>query len=74
MSGPVPDVEAGTAIARNAFSLVIGQATTTALALVLSATLGRSLGANDFGVQPNFALRALKELHIEFTPRARSGA
>ena len=26
-------------------------------------------GANDFTVQPNFALRALNELHIEFTPK-----
>jgi cytochrome P450 len=28
-------------------------------------------GANDFTVQPNFALRALNELHIEFTPKPR---
>ena len=26
-------------------------------------------GMNDFSVAPNFALRALKELHIEFTPQ-----
>lgn len=28
-------------------------------------------GKNDFTVAPNFALRALKELHIEFRPKAR---
>jgi hypothetical protein len=28
-------------------------------------------GKNDFTVAPNFALRALKELHIEFRPAAR---
>jgi cytochrome P450 len=28
-------------------------------------------GTNDFTVAPNFALRALKELHIEFRPAAR---
>lgn len=50
MSEQARDVEAGAAIARNAFKLVLGQVTTTALALVLSATLGRSLGATDFGV------------------------
>ncbi|HKC13434.1 MAG TPA: oligosaccharide flippase family protein, partial [Vicinamibacteria bacterium] len=37
-------------IARNAFYLVVGQATTTALAIVLSAALGRSLGPGDFGI------------------------
>src|SRR5467141_1220344 len=37
-------------IARNAFHLVLGQAATTALAVVLSAALGRSLGARDFGL------------------------
>ena len=30
--------------------------------------------ANDFTVQPNFALRALNELHIEFTPTHRATA
>jgi hypothetical protein len=25
-------------------------------------------GANDFSHQPNFCLRALKELHLELTP------
>ncbi len=29
-------------------------------------------GANDFSYQANYFLRALKELHIEFTPRAAS--
>lgn len=37
-------------VAQNAFFLVLGQVTTTALAIVLSAALGRSLGAKDFGV------------------------
>jgi O-antigen/teichoic acid export membrane protein len=38
------------AVARNAVSLVIGQVLTTLLAIVLSAALGRSLGAADFGL------------------------
>jgi O-antigen/teichoic acid export membrane protein len=37
-------------IARNAFFLVVGQATTTALAIILSAALGRALGAREFGI------------------------
>jgi len=37
-------------VARNAFYLVVGQVVTTALAIVLSAALGRSLGARDFGL------------------------
>jgi len=37
-------------VARNAFHLVVGQAGTTALAIVFSAALGRTLGANDFGL------------------------
>jgi O-antigen/teichoic acid export membrane protein len=37
-------------VARNAFNLVMGQVATTALAIVLSAALGRSLGPADFGV------------------------
>jgi O-antigen/teichoic acid export membrane protein len=41
--------EVGT-VARNAFHLVIGQVLTTALAIVFSAALGRSLGAQDFGL------------------------
>jgi O-antigen/teichoic acid export membrane protein len=35
---------------RNAFYLVLGQAMTTALAILFSAALGRTLGAGDFGV------------------------
>jgi len=37
-------------VARNAFHLVLGQVTTTALAILFSAALGRTLGAEDFGV------------------------
>ena len=37
-------------VARNAFHLVLGQATTTVLGILFSAVLGRSLGASDFGV------------------------
>jgi O-antigen/teichoic acid export membrane protein len=37
-------------IARNAFNLVLGQVVTTGLAIVFSAALGRSLGAQDFGI------------------------
>ena len=37
-------------IARNAFYLVLGQVVTTALGIVFSAALGRTLGAGDFGV------------------------
>ena len=37
-------------VARNALHLVTGQAATTVLAIVLSAALGRSLGATGFGV------------------------
>jgi O-antigen/teichoic acid export membrane protein len=37
-------------VARNAFYLVLGQATTTALAILFSAVLGRILGPRDFGV------------------------
>jgi O-antigen/teichoic acid export membrane protein len=36
-------------MARNAFSLALGQGATTALAIVLTAALGRWLGAADFG-------------------------
>jgi O-antigen/teichoic acid export membrane protein len=42
--------ESRTAVARNAVFLVAGQVATTALAILLSAALGRSLGASDFGV------------------------
>ena len=45
-----PQLGSRAAIARNAFYLVIGQASTTALAIVFSAALGRSLGAGDFGL------------------------
>src|SRR5712664_2901101 len=38
------------AMAKNAFHLVLGQVATTALAIVSSAALGRSLGARDFGL------------------------
>src|SRR5215471_17269340 len=37
-------------IAKNAFNLVLGQVATTALSIVFSASLGRSLGAGDFGI------------------------
>ena len=40
----------GAGIAHNAFYLVLGQVATTALAIVMSAALGRSLGPADFGV------------------------
>jgi O-antigen/teichoic acid export membrane protein len=47
----VEDVESGhETVARNAFHLGLGQATTTALAIFFSAALGRSLGAGGFGV------------------------
>lgn len=39
----------GSRIARNAFYLLLGQAGTTVLAVLLSAALGRWLGAADFG-------------------------
>ena len=44
------DLGSRASVARNAFNLVIGQVSTTALAIVLSAALGRSLGARDFGL------------------------
>jgi O-antigen/teichoic acid export membrane protein len=37
-------------VARNALLLALGQAATTTLAIILTAALGRSLGAADFGV------------------------
>jgi O-antigen/teichoic acid export membrane protein len=40
---------AGVGVARNAFYLVLGQVATTVLAIAMSAALGRSLGAEDFG-------------------------
>jgi O-antigen/teichoic acid export membrane protein len=39
----------GTAMARNAFYLLLGQVASTVLSIVLSAALGRTLGAEDFG-------------------------
>ena len=45
-----PQLGSRAAIARNAFYLVIGQVSTTALAIVFSAALGRSLGAGDFAL------------------------
>ena len=48
---PAEDTESGhRTVARNAFYLVLGQAVTTALAILFSAALGRTLGARDFGV------------------------
>ncbi len=44
------DAASGSAVARNAFYLTLGQAATTALAIVMSAAVGRSLGAQDFGL------------------------
>jgi O-antigen/teichoic acid export membrane protein len=44
------DAESSATVAENAIALVVGQAATTALAIVLSAALARSLGATDFGV------------------------
>jgi O-antigen/teichoic acid export membrane protein len=37
-------------VARNAFHLVLGQVMTTALAILFSAVLGRTLGPRDFGI------------------------
>lgn len=45
-----PDLGSRATVARNAFHLVLGQVATTALAIVFSAALGRSLGASDFGL------------------------
>jgi O-antigen/teichoic acid export membrane protein len=57
MRDPAPSATASStplgssaALSRNAFFLVVGQAGTTALSVVLSAALGRSLGAVEFGV------------------------
>jgi O-antigen/teichoic acid export membrane protein len=44
------NVHAAGTVARNAFFLVLGQVTTTALAIVLNAALARFLGTADFGV------------------------
>lgn len=58
MKDPLPEgprleaasIEPRRAVARNALNLVLGQAATTALAIVLNAALGRYLGAKDFGL------------------------
>jgi O-antigen/teichoic acid export membrane protein len=42
--------ELSAVVAQNAFYLVLGQVATTALAILLSAALGRLLGVNDFGL------------------------
>jgi len=48
---PAEGTESGhRTVARNAFYLVLGQVVTTALAILFSAALGRTLGARDFGV------------------------
>lgn len=47
---PVAPSPARATVARNAAHLVLGQAGTTALAVLLSAALGRSLGAAEFGL------------------------
>ncbi|HET8538649.1 MAG TPA: oligosaccharide flippase family protein [Anaeromyxobacter sp.] len=49
-AAPLAAAGASAALSRNAFFLVVGQAGTTALSVVLSAALARSLGAVDFGV------------------------
>lgn len=49
-AGAPPSPEARAGFARNAFNLLLGQVGTTALAIVQSAALGRSLGAADFGL------------------------
>jgi O-antigen/teichoic acid export membrane protein len=46
----VPANPPSAVVARNAFNLVLGQAATTAVAILLSAVLGRSLGAHGYGV------------------------
>ena len=42
--------EVRSGLARNAFHLVLGQIATTGMAILLSAALGRGLGAADFGL------------------------
>ena len=49
-TSPSLDLGSRASVARNAFNLVVGQVSTTALAIVLSAALGRQLGARDFGL------------------------
>jgi O-antigen/teichoic acid export membrane protein len=48
-TGVRPPGEFATTVARNALNLVAGQVATTALAIVFSAALARSLGPSDFG-------------------------
>jgi O-antigen/teichoic acid export membrane protein len=48
-SGAAPAARDGASVAHNAFYLMLGQVATTALAIVMSAALGRTLGAADFG-------------------------
>jgi len=49
-AAPSLDLGSRAGVARNAFNLVLGQVSTTALAIVFSAALGRALGARDFGL------------------------
>jgi O-antigen/teichoic acid export membrane protein len=50
-ASPAEGTESGhRTVARNAFYLVLGQITTTVLAIIFSAALGRTLGASDFGL------------------------
>jgi O-antigen/teichoic acid export membrane protein len=46
----VDDAPAGAVLARNVFHLVLGQVTTTILAVTFNGVLGRFLGAADFGL------------------------
>lgn len=48
--GPASAEPPAGAVARNAFHLILGQVATTVLAIVLSASLARYLGAADFGL------------------------
>src|SRR5262252_1565113 len=50
MNQPQANASGRGTVARNAFYLVLGQVTTTALAIVFSAALGRTLGVREFGV------------------------
>ena len=52
----------GAKVARNAFHLVLGQASTTVLAVLLSAALGRWLGAADFDRLKRSARQAGEQL------------
>ncbi|MFO0583460.1 MAG: oligosaccharide flippase family protein [Anaeromyxobacter sp.] len=49
-AGPGAPAGAGARIGRNILHLLLGQATTTAIAIAYSAALGRTLGPKDFGV------------------------